>query len=110
MNHLQIDATALPVTVRVEITNTGDTKGDEVVQLYLQDAESSVPMPVKQLKGFKRVTLEPAASTLVEFSLTQDDLSFYDENSKSYVMENGVFNVLVGNAAVNIVLTGSFTY
>ncbi len=107
---LQIDASSMPVKVRVEITNTGEIQGDEVVQLYLQDPQCSVPMPIKQLKAFKRVTLAPKASAMVEFELTEDKLSYYDVYSKSYRVEPGTFNVMVGNSSDNLLLTGSFIY
>ncbi len=110
MKNLQIDADSMPVKVRLEITNTGDVEGDEVVQLYLQDPQCSVPMPIKQLKAFARITLAPKASAMVEFELTEDKLSYYDAHSKSYRVENGIFNIMVGNSSDHLPLTGSFIY
>lgn len=81
--------------VSVQVTNTGKRKGDEVVQLYLRDLVASVTRPVMQLRGLRRITLEPGETKLVQFMIKQDDLSFYDENIK-WICEPGVFKIFVG--------------
>ncbi|MBI9040975.1 glycoside hydrolase family 3 protein [Lutibacter sp.] len=96
--------------VTFQITNTSNIEGAEVAQLYVQDLESSVIRPLKELKGFKKVQLKRDESVLIEMELTPKDLSFYDVNSKSWKAETGVFNILVGNASNNTPLKTSFTY
>ena len=81
--------------VSVQIENTGKRKGDEVAQLYIRDLVASVTRPVKQLLGFRRITLEPGEKKLVQFMIKQDDLSFYEENMK-WICEPGVFKIFVG--------------
>lgn len=84
--------------VRVEVTNTGSVTGDEVVQMYIRDRISSVTRPVKELKGFGRITLGPGESATVEFEITPEHLAFYDINMK-YVVEPGEFEIMVGNSS-----------
>jgi len=69
-----------PVTVSVDVRNTGKVAGDEVVQLYLHDVVSSVTRPVKELKGFRRVTLAPGQSTTVQFTLDSDAFALWDQH------------------------------
>jgi beta-glucosidase len=84
--------------VLVDVTNTGERAGAEVVQLYIRDLVSSVTRPVKELKGFRKVRLEPGESTTVTFDITPALLSFYDVNMK-YVVEPGDFEIMVGNSS-----------
>ncbi|SMO51247.1 beta-glucosidase BglX [Gracilimonas mengyeensis] len=81
--------------VEVTVTNTGEYAGEEVVQLYIQDKVASVARPVQELKGFKKIKLEPGASEKVEFTITNDDLSFY-RKGMNYGSEPGEFVVFVG--------------
>ena len=83
------------VTVTVDVRNTGKVAGDEVVQLYLRDVVSSVTRPRKELKGFKRVTLAPGASTTVTFTLDSSALALWDKDMK-HVVEPGEFHIMVG--------------
>ncbi len=82
-------------TVTVEVTNTGKMAGDEVAQMYIRDEVSSVTRPVRELKGFSRVHLEPGETKTVQFSITPDKLSFLNEDMKR-VVEPGTFSILVG--------------
>lgn len=84
-----------PVTVRARVRNAGDRAGVEVVQLYVRDRVGSVTRPVRELKGFRRVALEPGQSALVEFTLEAADLSFPGRDLKPTV-EPGEFDVFVG--------------
>ena len=68
------------VTASVTVTNTGSCAGDEIVQLYIHDIYATSTRPVKELKGFRKVHLEPGASAQVDFTLTQDDLSYYNHD------------------------------
>lgn len=81
--------------VSVEVSNTGDYTGEEVVQLYIRDVVGSVTRPVKELKDFRRIKLEPGQTERVTFELTVDDLKFYDANLE-YGAEPGEFVVFVG--------------
>jgi beta-glucosidase len=82
----------------VAVTNTGRISGDEVVQMYIRDKVSSVTRPVKELKGFKRITLAPGQTETVTLAITPEHLSFYDINMK-YVVEPGDFEIMVGNSS-----------
>jgi len=96
--------------VTFQVTNTSKIEGAEVAQLYVQDIESSVIRPIKELKGFKKVQLKAGESAQIEMELTPKDLSFYDINSKNWKAETGEFNILVGNASNNTPLKSSLTY
>jgi beta-glucosidase len=84
-----------PVKVKVNVTNTGNMAGDEVVQLYLTDEEASTPRPIVQLEGFNRIHLQPGETKTVEFELTSRQFSLIDNNEKR-VIEPGEFTVYVG--------------
>ena len=84
--------------VMADVTNTGKREGAEVVQMYIRDAVSSVTRPVKELKGFQKVTLRPGEKKTVSFDITPDSLAFYDVNMK-YVVEPGEFFIMVGNSS-----------
>jgi len=83
------------VSVRVEVENSGPRAGDEVVQLYVQDVEASLPVPRLQLQGFARIHLEPGEKRTVEFALTPEQLSFADDEGQ-WMLEPGEFRVWVG--------------
>ncbi|MBN1291597.1 MAG: glycoside hydrolase family 3 C-terminal domain-containing protein [Candidatus Latescibacteria bacterium] len=81
--------------VSVDITNTGKVEGDEVAQMYIRDVVSSVTRPVKELKGFERVTIKPGETVTVHFELTPGKLSFTNEHMER-VVEPGEFKIMVG--------------
>ena len=83
------------VEVSVEVKNTGDRNGDEVVQLYVRDLVGSTTRPVKELKGFQKISLKPGESRSVSFTLAREQLGFYN-GQMEYVVEPGVFSVWVG--------------
>ncbi|HJS92595.1 MAG TPA: glycoside hydrolase family 3 N-terminal domain-containing protein [Steroidobacteraceae bacterium] len=89
------------VTVTVEVRNTGKVAGDEIVQLYLHELVTSVTEPVKVLRGFKRVSLAPGASTHVQFNLGWDDFAIWDENMH-HVVEPGTFDIMAGPSSVDL--------
>ncbi len=95
------------VNISFNIKNVGDFKGDEVVQLYVHDPVASVSRPVKELKGFVRLTLEPGEEKNVTFTLFADQLAFYDQYMK-LVVEPGVYEVMIGSSSEDIRLTGKF--
>jgi len=84
--------------VTVEIENSGPRAGDEVVQLYIRDLAASVTRPVKELKGFQRITLRPNEKRQVEFTLTPEQLAFYNRENR-LVVEPGDFRVFVGTSS-----------
>jgi beta-glucosidase len=96
------------VTARLSIRNTGPVAGAEVVQVYVSDPESSVDRPVKELKAFRKVHLEPGQSRDIDFSLDQDAFSFWDPVSKTWKAEPGRFKVLVGGSSRDIRQEGEF--
>jgi beta-glucosidase len=81
--------------VSVDITNTGSRAGDEVAQLYIHQRVASITRPVMELRGFKRVSLDPGQKTTVDFTLTPDELSLIDINMNR-VVEPGTFDLMVG--------------
>ena len=84
--------------ISVDVTNTGKRAGTETVQLYIRDVVSSATRPVKELKGFRKVRLQPGETATVTFDITPDLLSFYDVNMK-YVVEPGEFTLMIGNSS-----------
>ncbi len=86
------------VTVSVDVRNTGNRKGAEVVQMYIRDDYSSVTRPVKELKGFKKIWLDPGQSQTVTFTIAPELLSFYDKNMK-WIIEPGDFTIMVGTSS-----------
>ena len=86
------------LSISVNIKNTGEVPGDEIVQLYISDKYSSVTRPVKQLKAFQRVSLKPGESKDIVFQLNKSDFAYYD-SEMNYVVEGGDFNILVGNSS-----------
>jgi len=95
------------VSISCEVKNMGNRQGDEVVQLYVKDEVASVSRPVKELKGFRRLALEPGEKKTVTFELSMDQLAFYDRHMK-FVVEPGLFKVMVGSSSEDIRLEGSF--
>jgi beta-glucosidase len=93
--------------VSIQVENTGRYSGDEVVQLYIHDLISSVTTPVKQLKGFQRISLRRGRAREVEFVLTPDDLSLLNREMRR-VVETGMFEVMVGRSSDDILARGHF--
>ena len=89
-----------PLTMSVAVENTGKRAGDEVVQLYIRDMAASVTRPVKELKGFQRVTLRPGEKRRIEFRLTPEHLGFYNREMR-FVVEPGEFKVMVGTSSAD---------
>lgn len=90
-----------PVTVSVDVTNTGNRAGNEIVQLYVRDVAASMSRPVKELKGFERIALEPGQTKTVTFTVDPAQLGFYN-NDLEYVVEAGEFDVMVGPDSGNV--------
>jgi len=95
------------VEVSVDVKNTGAVKGDEVVQLYINDIISTTSKPVKELKGYEKITLEPGEKKTVKLKLLPEDLSLFDRDM-NFVVEPGTFEVMVGSSSQDIRLKGEF--
>jgi beta-glucosidase len=95
------------LTASVSVTNTGSRTGDEVVQLYIHDPVASISQPVRRLRGFERVTLNPGEAKTVSFKLDKSDFGFYDSRGK-FVVEPGQIDVYAGSSS-DAQLTQSFT-
>lgn len=90
------------ITFKISVKNVGDRVGKEVVQLYISDKKSSLPRPVKELKGFQKITLMPGEEKQVTFTVGKNELSFYDDNKEAWIAEPGVFEALVGSSSAEI--------
>jgi len=93
--------------VSLTVTNTGKVKGKEVIQLYIADKESTVQRPVKELKAFDKIELEPSESKEVRFTLNNRDFSYYSKVYGRWLAESGEFDILVGSSSRDIRLKGS---
>jgi beta-glucosidase len=102
LTNLQLSAQSIGLdgrlTASVEVENTGKRAGDEVVQLYIRDVASSVTRPVRELKGFERITLRPGEKRRVEFRLGPEHLGFHNREMR-FVVEPGAFKVFVGTSS-----------
>ena len=99
--------TSTSAMATIDITNTGLVKGDEVVQLYIMDAYASVARPAKELKRFQRITLEAGEMIQVEFKLEKDAFAFFDPGTDSWIVEPGIFMIMVGSSSKDIRVSDS---
>ena len=90
------------IDVSFDLQNTGSRAGSEVAQMYVHQEKSNVVQPIKSLRGFRRVTLEPGASTHVTFTLPASDLSYYDVVTRKFVVVPGMFDVMIGSSSEDI--------
>lgn len=96
------------MTISVNVKNTGDREGAEIVQLYIADPEASIDRPVKELKGFEKITLKPGESKTVSFEINSDALSYYSVEDNGWKAEAGEFQALIGPSSEDIRATASF--
>ncbi len=89
-------------TVSIPVTNSGDRAGREIVQLYVSDLKTTLPRPVKELKGFKKISLEPGQTETVTFEITRGDLSYFDDDKHAWVVDPGKFEALIGASSRDI--------
>jgi beta-glucosidase len=94
------------VTVQVDVTNVGERAGDEVVQLYIHQQVNAITRPVKELKAFRRVTIDPGQTTTVTFILPVNQFGFYDRD-ENFVVEPGSVEIMVGSSSADIHCRGS---
>jgi beta-glucosidase len=95
----------LGVEVTCRVTNTGDRRGKEVVQLYVRDPQASVARPVRELKAFAKLDLDPGQTAVVELALTARDLSWWSTTLDDWVLEGGEFELAVGASSRDLRLT-----
>jgi beta-glucosidase len=111
ITNLRLDRTSVSpngrVRASVDVTNTGKRRGDEVVQLYLHDPVASISQPVRRLRGFERVTLNPGARRTITFTVDKKDFGFYD-NQGAFVVEPGEIDLFAGDSSA-ATMTASFT-
>lgn len=88
----------------VDVENTGKMDGQEIVQIYVRDIESSIPRPVKELKGFQKVHLTAGSKKTVDFTLVDRDFSFWDVETQDWKLEPGIFEILMGSASNKILV------
>jgi len=90
------------IEVSIDVSNTGHVAGEEVIQLYIHDKVASIVRPVKELKAFKKVMLEPGEKKNIKFTLTEKELGFYDAQG-DYIIEPGEFEIMVGTNSRDII-------
>ena len=90
------------VTVSVDVTNTGTRAGKEIVQLYISDKKSSLPRPVKELKGFRKMSLEAGETATVTFRIDRESLCFFDPDRHEWVAEPGRFEAVIASSSDDI--------
>jgi len=95
--------------VYMKVKNTGAVAGKEVVQLYVSDKQASLQRPVKELKGFAKVALQPGEEKTVTFELNERALAYFDPDQKAWVAEPGEFEVLIGSSSRDIRVKAKFT-
>ncbi len=98
----------VPVTVEFELANTGSRAGAEVAQVYVQEASPSLPRPLKELKGFKKVFLQPGEKRKVSLVLDRSAFAHYDPDKKGWVADKGAYKILIGSSSRDIRLHGTF--
>jgi beta-glucosidase len=89
------------VIAKVEVTNTGKRMGTEVVQLYIRDVVASISRPMKELKGFEKITLQPGETKTVSFTITKELLKFYNSDL-AFIAESGMFEIFIGGNSVDV--------
>ncbi|HPM03973.1 MAG TPA: glycoside hydrolase family 3 C-terminal domain-containing protein, partial [Candidatus Cloacimonadota bacterium] len=101
-SNLRLKSGKNDLSVICDIMNTGKIAGSEVVQLYIKDIQSTVDRPDKELKGFKKILLQPGEKKSLTFKITKDDASFFSEEKKTWVFEPGKFEILIGGSSRDI--------
>lgn len=96
------------LTISISVTNTGKVEGKEVVQLYISDESASVLRPLKELKGFEKISLKPGEEKTVKFTVKPDDLKFYDDKTGDWRAEPGKFKAYIGSSSTDIRATVPF--
>jgi beta-glucosidase len=110
-NHLTVSPASgdPPVTVAFDVSNTGTRAGSEVAQVYVGDRHAKVPRPVKELKGFAKLELNPGETRHVQVTLDRRAFSYYDVTNHAWTVAPGDFDIYVARSAAEIELTGKAT-
>ncbi|CAD0003099.1 glycoside hydrolase family 3 C-terminal domain-containing protein [Flavobacterium chungangense] len=90
------------ITFSVKVKNTGSREGSEIVQLYISDLKSSLPRPIKELKGFEKISLKAGEEKTVTFTIDKTALSFFDDKKHDWIAEPGAFEAIVGASSTDI--------
>lgn len=98
------------ITVKVDVTNTGGRAGQEVVQLYVRDVAAKLARPIKELKAFAKISLQPGERQTVTLTLDESALAYYDPAKPGWVVEAGEFEVHVGRSSEDVRLTAAFSW
>ncbi len=98
------------MTFTVDVTNTGKCAGSETVQLYISDKQSSVSRPVKELKAFSKVYLQPGETRQVSLTIDKSALSFYNDQTGEWTVEPGDFEAMIGDSSTHLVSWYNFSY
>lgn len=93
------------MNISFDVKNTGKRAGEEVVQMYVKHLESAVARPLKELKGFKRVMIEPNQTTTVTLPLISENLAYWDVSKQAFVVEKGTIQIMVGSSSADTRLT-----
>jgi beta-glucosidase len=102
-------ATGGSVTVSVDVRNTGKRTGDDVVQIYVQHSQSKVERPLKELEGFRRVTLKPNESKTVQIPISATSLEYWNEQRHGWELEREPVRIMVGRSSANLPLEKTVT-
>ncbi|MBN2716676.1 MAG: glycoside hydrolase family 3 C-terminal domain-containing protein [Deltaproteobacteria bacterium] len=97
------------IAISFDVMNTGEREGDEVAQVYIRDMDATVPVAIKKLQGFKRVSLVPSEVQTLAFTVHAKDLGFFDMSASQFVTEPGEMEVLIGASSADIRLKGTVT-
>ena len=112
-NNLSVSSASIApsqaVTITASVTNSGSRAGDEVAQMYIHEAAPSVKRPIKELKGFQRLSLSPGQTQTATFTLSYNDLAYWDSTSQRFVVKPGVFDIMVGSSSADTRLNGQIT-
>ncbi|MEL7118099.1 MAG: glycoside hydrolase family 3 C-terminal domain-containing protein [Bacteroidota bacterium] len=116
MSYTQFDYANLELTqndqfvdVELTVTNNGEMAGEEVIQLYLSQKDPNVEKALKELKGFKKVSIAPGQSSLVSFRLALTDFAYYDTNKKTWIVDDGNYEIAIGKDSRNLLLKQNIT-
>lgn len=101
-DNLQVSTSNDGLDVSVSVANTGNQNGSETVQLYIRDIAATIVRPIKELKGYQKVSIDKGVTATVSFSLSKDDLSFYNNEAKK-VFEAGEFDIMVGGSSAELI-------
>jgi len=98
------------LTASVNVTNVGATKGKEIVQLYIRDSKSHLVRPLKELKGFEKIELQPGETQVVNFEIQEDALKYYDDRLGTWIAESGTFELFIGGSSHDLQVAGRFEW